>query len=307
MQKLILRTVAIVASIASTVVLFQNCGKSFTLADTAVTVDSSSLSTVDNHQTPHIVPVSMKIEANTDIEFSVSADSLLPSISYQWSHTLNNVPAACTLKNSNQATSYIINCSQAGTLNVSVTVMEGNTPLTLPVYTALLAGTPASTGEINLQVIFNIPAGTGSAPWNTTSTVVETFIGQTLKFVNMDSIPHQIHTNGAPCPHGSAMASGASTNCVIAKAYDYKTNGILYDHQLGTKSAFYMVAYDGSALYTKNCAGCHNALSMSSKAGAKVSTIKRALMTVQDMKSNANLMSLTQRQIEAISFALGAK
>lgn len=315
MKSLMFRTILVIASIAMTAILFQNCAKNFSVEES--TDGASDLGSAGNHDVPHINPVTTKLEPNADIEFTVFAEALLPSTSYEWSHTLNGTPSACALKNGNKATSYIINCAQAGALVVKVNALEGNTPVTIQNYSATLtAATPAPGGtptptpagnEINLTVNFSIPAGTNTAPWNTTATVVETFIGQTLKITNNDSVDHQYHTNGKPCGHGSLMKPGGSTNCVIAKAYNYTTDGALYDHNLGTKSAFYMVAYDGAALYTQNCAGCHNALASSVKKGARVSQIKNALMSVPQMNSNANLMKLTQRQIEAISFALGAK
>lgn len=316
MTKISLRRLLIFFSIASTAILYQNCGKNFEVVDEGVltsgTIDQGSAAgpvagTTPAHEAPHITPVSTKIEANVDIEFSVHSEAVLPSASYQWSHTLNNTPSLCALKNGDKATNYIINCSQSGALSVSVTVTEGNTPTALPAYSVVLPGLPSNTAEIKLQVDFTIPAGTASNPWNTMATAVETFIGQTLKITNMDSITHQYHTNARPCGHGSAMPPGGSTNCVITRAYDYRTDGVLYDHNLGTRAAFYVVAYDGAALYARNCASCHGALSMTTKSGAKVSAIKNALVGVPQMASSANLTGLTQRQLEAISFALGGK
>lgn len=318
MKSLMFRTVLVIASIAMTALMFQNCAKSFMAEDDAN--GTSDLGSAGNHDTPHINPVTTKLEPNSDMEFTVFAEALLPSTSYEWSHTLNGTASACALKNGNKATSYIINCAQAGALVVKVNALEGNTPVAVPNYNVTLTAAPAPTpgggatptptpagNEISLQVNFSIPAGTASNPWNTTATVVETFVGQTLRITNNDSVVHQYHTNGKPCGHGSAMNPGASTNCVVARAYNYTADGSLYDHNLGTKAAFYMVAYDGAALYTQNCASCHGALASSMKKGARVSQIKNALTSVPQMNSNTNLMKLTQRQIEAISFALGAK
>jgi hypothetical protein len=51
-------------------------------------------------------------------------------------------------------------------------------------------------------VIFRIKAGTGKASWNTEATEVDVKVGQVLRIVNDDSVPHRLHTNGKPCPHG---------------------------------------------------------------------------------------------------------
>jgi len=319
MKSLMIRTILVVASIAMTAALFQNCTKGFHVGSEGSQANTD-LGSSGNHDTPHINPVSTKLEPNTDMEFSVFDAALLPSTSYEWSHTLNGTVSACALKNGDKATTYIINCAQAGTLVVKVNAFEGSTPISIPSYSLTLSttppvagtpvpgGTPAAGNEISLTVNFAIAAGTSSSPWNTAATVVETFIGQILKITNNDTVVHQYHTNGKPCGHGAAMAAnGGTTNCVISKAYNYATDGTLYDHNLGTKAAFYVVAYDGAALYTQNCASCHNALASSVKKGAQVSRIKAALGSVPQMSSNANLMKLTQRQLEAISFALGGK
>ncbi|WP_413288406.1 c-type cytochrome [Bdellovibrio sp. HCB337] len=317
MRSLLVRTTLVVVSLAMTAILFQNCAKNFT-PDEEAAGNTDLGSSGGSHDNPHINPVTTKLELNMDMEFQVFDEALLPSTTYEWSYTLNGAASGCALKNGNKAASYIINCSQAGALVVKVNALEGTKPITIPNYnvTLVAAATPTpaptpgvpATNEISLQVKFAIPAGTGSNPWNTTATVVETFVGQTLVITNNDTEVHQYHTGGKPCGHGSAIkAAGGTTNCVIARAYNYVTDGALYDHNLGTKAAFYMVAYDGAALYAQNCASCHSPLASSTKKGARVSQIKNALTSVPQMSANANLGKLTQRQIEAISFALGGK
>jgi predicted CopG family antitoxin len=46
------------------------------------------------------------------------------------------------------------------------------------------------------MVEFHIPAGTGTNPWNTRDQTVNASVGDTLRIVNDDSIPHRLHTNG---------------------------------------------------------------------------------------------------------------
>jgi hypothetical protein len=168
------RTILVIASIAMTAILFQNCSQSFKAEDGDTS--STDLGSSGSHDIPHITSVSTKLEPNTDMEFSVFSQGLLPSTSYEWSHTLNGTPSACALKNGNKATSYIINCAQAGGLVVKVNALEGNIPVTISPYSLTLTAVPPagnpSTNEINLQVAFSIPAGTGATPWNTTATVV---------------------------------------------------------------------------------------------------------------------------------------
>ncbi|MBC7371200.1 MAG: cytochrome c [Bdellovibrionaceae bacterium] len=309
MKSPILRAAILIGSLSISVVLFQNCSKNFEMADgVATSAGTTALgSSNPDHSQPHIAPLSTKMEPNTDIEFSVSADSILPSSSYEWSHTLNGNTGACNLKKGSASTSYVVNCAMPGNLAVKVVVTEGAVAKPALMYAAVLETPLAAGAEINLQVNFAIPSGTGATPWNSAITIVETFVGQTLKITNMDGVTHQLHTGGRPCGHGSAIASGASTNCVVSRAYDAKANGSVYDHNLGTKSPFFVIAHDGAALYATNCASCHGALAASTQKLARVSVIKNALTNVAAMKANTNLMNLSQRQLEAISFALGGK
>jgi YVTN family beta-propeller protein len=60
-------------------------------------------------------------------------------------------------------------------------------------------------------------------------------------------------------------------------------------------------AIDGAALYASDCAGCHGALSTSSKMDATADSIQSAITNVSGMRS---LSSLTAAQVAAISKAL---
>ena len=81
-------------------------------------------------------------------------------------------------------------------------------------------------------VEFHIPAGTDSATWNTQDTLIELSIGDTLRIVNDDSVPHALHTDdGQPCEHGTEMAPhGGTVDCVIGEPYNALQDGPLYDH-----------------------------------------------------------------------------
>ena len=90
-------------------------------------------------------------------------------------------------------------------------------------------------------VMFNIAPGTGNNSWNTKETMLTVKIGQTLKIVNNDSVPHRLHTNGAPCAHGPEFLPGQTFNCVISKVFD-PGNNPLYDHSAGTTAQFWVKA-----------------------------------------------------------------
>ena len=56
-------------------------------------------------------------------------------------------------------------------------------------------------------VAFHIPVGTGTQAWNTPATAVLAKVGDTLRIVNDDVVPHRPHTGGdeAPFPHLSLI------------------------------------------------------------------------------------------------------
>lgn len=91
-------------------------------------------------------------------------------------------------------------------------------------------------------VEFSVPANTGSGVWNTKDTMVNVSVGQVLRFTNSDSVNHQLHTNGAPCPHGDVFAPGKSWDCEIASEFDATKSGPLYDHAYGPKAQFWIKA-----------------------------------------------------------------
>ena len=88
---------------------------------------------------------------------------------------------------------------------------------------------------------FHIAAGTAKKSWNTRETIVVAHVGDIVRIINDDSIDHILHTNGAPCPHGSNIKPGASFNCVISKVFD-PGNKPLYDHNVGPTAEFWIKA-----------------------------------------------------------------
>ena len=284
----------------STLVLvlsFQNCGK---LA--ASKVGSASAS---SHSNPHIMRVSSVEALNTDISFRVHDESLPTSVQFNWSFTINGTTTGCAPKTGSNASTFVLNCTSAGTLKVMVSVDNAGEILNLNYSTNLQA--PANGNEIPMEIVFEIPPGTNASPWNTAATRVETFVGQRLRLRNMDSNEHQLHTNGRPCPHGNLIPPGGMADCVISQSYSRAANGAIYDHNEGTAAEFHLVAYDGAALYQTNCAGCHGALASSVVRNAKVSQILSARTRAPAMVGNAAVQALTRRQIEAISYALGGR
>jgi hypothetical protein len=59
-------------------------------------------------------------------------------------------------------------------------------------------------------------------------------VGDTLRIVNDDLVPHRPHTNHIPFEHAPVdIPPGQSADFVLNAAFDPATNGPLYDHDFG--------------------------------------------------------------------------
>ncbi len=105
-----------------------------------------------------------------------------------------------------------------------------------------LSGSIALADDPSLIVEFRIKMGTSNQAWNLRTDPVVVNQGDTLRIYNDDSISHQLHTNGAPCPHGNPILPGNYGDCVISKSYDPEILGPLYDHQFGKNASFWVLA-----------------------------------------------------------------
>ncbi len=86
---------------------------------------------------------------------------------------------------------------------------------------------------------FHIANGTAGNPWNTAATPIKAKVGDTIHFINDDSVVHRLHTFGAPCEHGPEVQAGAAWDCVTTAPYSSTTDGPLYDHNYGEDAAVY--------------------------------------------------------------------
>jgi mono/diheme cytochrome c family protein len=98
-------------------------------------------------------------------------------------------------------------------------------------------GTNPNVVETADEVVFHIKKGTGSGAWNTAETPVVAKVGKKFTIVNDDTVNHQWHTYGTPCPHGSLMQPGESSTCTPSERYNGEP---LYDHL--SQGAFYIRA-----------------------------------------------------------------
>ena len=94
-----------------------------------------------------------------------------------------------------------------------------------------------STQAESEQIVeFVIVDGTGDKPWNTKETSIQAPMGSSIRFINEDSIPHRLHTNGAPCSHGPKIDPGAKWDCKVTKPFSAEKSGPIYDHYAGPKA-----------------------------------------------------------------------
>ena len=73
------------------------------------------------------------------------------------------------------------------------------------------------------EIYFEIPEGTSDEfmDWNDKSKPVIANVGDVLIIKNLDSQPHQLHTDGRPCDHGDRMEPfGGTWSCVLEKPYN---------------------------------------------------------------------------------------
>ncbi len=95
----------------------------------------------------------------------------------------------------------------------------------------------------------------------------------------------------------ASLPQGVYSLFVMVTAANDPSSYYLWQTQFGTSAA-----PDGAALYAQNCAGCHGALAVSTKAGASAAAITNAVSSIGAM---SGLKSLSPDQIQAIATVLG--
>ena len=108
-------------------------------------------------------------------------------------------------------------------------------PTTSPSPTTLPTVSPNQNSGAS-DIVFRIPRGTGSKPWNTANNPAVMYVGKKFTIINDDTVGHQWHTNGQPCPHGDYIPPGGQYSCTPKSEF----SGQLYDH-LNQESGFFYV------------------------------------------------------------------
>jgi hypothetical protein len=117
----------------------------------------------------------------------------------------------------------------------------GDTPVPLPPQPPPTPPAPVPPTTSPATVIFHIPSGAGSGPWNVGSDRVIAKVGDTLRIINDDSIPHRLHTPGRPFPHPSTdIFPGGTADFVLQTTFQPGVDGLLFDHAFGQQATFFL-------------------------------------------------------------------
>lgn len=97
---------------------------------------------------------------------------------------------------------------------------------------------PTSTFTYGI-VDFQIAAGTGAGPWNTSDNPVRAWVGDVVRFHNADTAPHRLHASGSPGDHWAEdLAPGATLDWALTNTS--VLGDLLYDHDYDTSARFYI-------------------------------------------------------------------
>lgn len=313
----------LLAASVSTTLFFNNCDGGFKYdASTGSlsslggdgTQPSGDLKVTTFNPAGMVVPDGQSFEGGVEYRLVATADGI-ETATLAWQLTENS--GNCVMRNGSGPETRYVQCDRSGRVSVQAAA-------DFPGGRRAVAAVPRTTADLIAdscgastadRVVFRIPAGTGTSPWNSSTSPVLAFVGQTVRICNNDSRGHRLHTGGNPCPHqGNTMMNGQFYDCSInSTAGANATTGIVggtYDHDIGTNAAFYVRVLSGQALYAdasqsttaQSCASCHNGIANSTRRGRSFEQIKAAIAGVPEMAGYQTL--LTDDEIRAIAYAL---
>lgn len=306
-------------------IFFQNCDGGFHYDAQSGTLSSAGDSGVGSSQfrlttfSPAglVVPEGQSFQGGVEYRVVASGQGLATA-TLQW-QLLNNT-GGCVLRSGTSPEVRFVQCngSAGGRISVQSTAIweDGSTTVLVSERTTSPLVVDACGVSNFSRVVFRIPNGTGTSAWNSTTSPVIVYVGQTLRVCNDDAVAHQLATSGAPCASQAApMARGAFYDCTIANTNNVNGmtnfyNGI-FDQIAGANAAFYVRPYNGQALYgdttkTSNgqsCASCHNAFANSAKRGASATAIRNAIMNNTGNMGIYNGL-ITDEELRAMAFSL---
>mgnify|MGYP001571175823 FL=1 len=327
MRKLKARSLALPFFLLTITTSFQNCDGGFVM--NRKTGELSSTSTGDGGTIPTTVqttgPNGLKtygpggavmadtIVIDTAMDYTLMASGTgITSAILTWSISPTSNTASCSLGSTGSNYSKILRCLTAGAVQVRAEAIwaDGTNTVAFVNRTVQVGSIGSPPGTTNPDIIeFRIRSGTANGAWNTASTPVVAFVGQTLKIVNDDTMVHRLHTNGNPCIHQpNDSAPNATYDCVIAAVHAPAT-GDLYDHNVGTSATFFLQTIDGAAQYNRvvsgsACVNCHGALATSEKRGRGFNAIKNAILSNTGGMGTRYGAVLTDDEIRAIAYSL---
>lgn len=293
---------------------FQNCGPSFTALNSSTKL--ASLSEIGTNAVPvqvkdangQSIPNNASLTVAAPYKVSISGVQLPSDAVIKWNAVVTSSGGGVAIHMTDPVKGDgDLQCDSPGSIAVSAQITSAGVSYSSSTYNyTCVAAAPPPPGAtppppivVSSTVEFRIPAGTGTGAWNTQATTVKVFVGQLLRIINDDTIPHRMHTGGAPCAHQNAnMATGQSYDCVVSKPVSSQASTPVYDHNNNGK--FWVDAFDGRQLYATNCQSCHGALATSEVRNRTSAQIKSAIVDINEMKN----LKLSDDQVNAIAYSL---
>ncbi len=261
-----------------------------------------------------VVPEGQSFEGGVEYRLVATGEGL-SAATLAWQLTENS--GNCVMRNGSGPETRYLQCDRSGRVSVQTSAI-------FPDGRQSIASSPRTTADLIAdscgvsttdRIVFRIPNGAGTSPWNSSTAPVLAFVGQVVRICNNDSRGHRLHTGGNPCSHqNNTMANGQFYDCTISStAGANATTGIVggtYDHDIGTNAAFYVRVLSGQSLYAdttqsttaQSCASCHNGIANTTKRGRSFEQIKAAIAGVPQMAGFQT--QLTDDEIRAIVYAL---
>lgn len=291
------------------IVGYQNCGELERRADKSQTSVSPDLDKKRLSEAPGLYA------ANADETDVVQATPLYINITYTlrvgsaelqraamlWSIPANANTGTCVLGEMPDGHYRTLKCTTPRNVTVNVAaILEDGSVRNFSLSKQVSGTVPTGTPDPDIYILFNIAAGTGTQPWNAAANPIKAFVGQTIRFTNMDTVNHQLRTAGAPCATQAApMANGAFFDCVVTG--EHAANAVdTYDNIAGPGAVVYIQTISGDLAYANTCQGCHGTVDASVKRGRSFNQIRAAITAQPAMQA----IVLSDDQVRAIVFAL---
>ena len=316
MRKLKARVLAIPFVLLAITASFQNCSTGFNYDPS-----SGALSSASNDLTGVFglkvysaggYAMSNSLPFDTGVSYELRATgSNTGSALLAWSIDPASSTASCITSATGNLLIREIKCTTAGVVKIDLAAYWDDGTVSYVSHThgvgaAVATPTPVQVDENT--VLFTIANGTAGSAWNPTSPIL-VFVGQNLRVVNNDIVPHRIQTNGSPFPAqtDNITPNGGSKDFAVTSAIA-AGNTTTFDGMYGNNARIFIESIDGDAKYASrggpnidSCTSCHGNVNSSNKRGTSLSSLKQAIAA---NRGNMGNITLPEKDLQAIVYAL---